>query len=124
MEPTSPETRRKVGHWITEGVELFPNLLALIHGDQAAFARTVELEQECERLRQATIELRRELNELKREHDRLRMDRDEVVQAFAKLMDSVQPMNQIARKLGVKRSPFEREPKAQVAGLPPNVRPS
>jgi hypothetical protein len=35
-----------------------------------------------------------------------------VTQAFAKLMDSVQPMTVLAQKIGVRRSPFEREPRA------------
>ncbi|MGH7393644.1 MAG: hypothetical protein ACREM3_29945 [Candidatus Rokuibacteriota bacterium] len=103
-----PETREKLAHWVQDGVKLFPHLPLLFHGDEVNGARVADLERECDRLRKEAGDLRRELDELRREHERLQMERDEVTQAFSKLMDSVQPINQIAQKLGVKRSPFER----------------
>ncbi|MGH7309323.1 MAG: hypothetical protein ACREK6_11570 [Candidatus Rokuibacteriota bacterium] len=108
------ETREKVAHWVQEGLRLLPHLPPLLHGDTAA-ARVVELERESEKLRKELADLRRELDELRREHDRLRTDRDEVAVVLNRLMDSVQPINQIAQKLGVRRSPFERDPKAPAA---------
>jgi hypothetical protein len=123
MESTAPETREKIAHWLQEGLTLFPYLPALVQGDGAAAARSTDLERECERLRHEAGELRRELDELRREHDRLRAERDEVTQAFAKLVDTVQPINQIAQKLGVRRSPFDRDPRPPAPGAPPASRP-
>jgi chromosome segregation ATPase len=84
----------------------------------------VELERESEKLRKEVADLRRELDELRREHDRLRTDRDEVAVVLNRLMDSVQPINQIAQKLGVRRSPFERDPKASAAAPAPTGSPT
>lgn len=106
------DTREKLAHWVQDGIKLFPLLPMLFHGGEVNEARLADLERECDRLRKESGDLRRELDELRREHERLRAERDEVTQAFLKLMDSVQPISQIAQKLGVKRSPFERTPAA------------
>jgi len=111
------ETREKVAHWVQEGLRLLPHLPPLLQGDTAA-ARVVELERESEKLRKEVADLRRELDELRKEHDRLRTDRDEVAVVLNRLMDSVQPINQIVQKLGVRRSPFERDPKAPAPTAP------
>jgi hypothetical protein len=118
MEPIVPETRDKVTHWVQDGLKLFPHLPALLHGDEASGARAADLERECDRLRKESGDLRRELDEIRREHDRLRAERDEVTQAFTKLMDTVQPMNQIAQKLGVRKSPFDRSGPSAPAAAP------
>jgi hypothetical protein len=115
MEPMgSAEARERLTRWVLEGEKLFPHLPALLTSGEAM--KVSDLERECERLRRDTAELRRHLEELKREHERVKGERDEVTQAFAKLMESVQPMNALAQKIGVRRSPFEREPRA---GGPP-----
>jgi FtsZ-binding cell division protein ZapB len=120
MDPMGPaEARERLTRWVLEGEKLFPHLPALLTGGEAT--RLSELERECEKLRKETVELRRNLEDLRREHDRLKSERDEVTQAFAKLLDSVQPINQIAQKWGVRRSPFERNPGA---GAPPPASPS
>ena len=81
----------------------------------------VELERESEKLRKEVADLRRELEELRKEHERLRTDRDEIAVVLNRLMDSVQPISQIAQKLGVRRSPFERDPKAPAPAAPPGA---
>jgi TolA-binding protein len=84
-------------------------LPALIHHEDAT---------EADRLRKQVAELRKELEDLRREHERLRADRDEIGQALSRVMDSVQPINQIAQKFGVRRSPFEGGPKPAAPGAP------
>ncbi|MGH7323561.1 MAG: hypothetical protein ACREJ9_02805 [Candidatus Rokuibacteriota bacterium] len=101
-ETPTADIRERVAHWVQETLKLLPHLPPLLHGDEAA--KIAELQRECERQR-------KELDEMRREHDRLRIDRDEVTQALSRLMDSVQPINQIAQRLGLRRSPFEREAK-------------
>jgi len=123
MEPVPSETREKVAHWIQEGLTLFPHLPYLVRGDGAA-ARAAELERDCEALRREVSELRRELDDVRRDHERLRAERDEVAQALSRLMDSVQPMSQIAQKLGVRRSPFERDPRSSSPATPPTHKPA
>lgn len=116
MEPMGPaEARERVTRWVLEGEKLFPHLPALLTGGEAT--KVNDLERECEKLRKETAELRRNFDDLRREYERLKSERDEVTQAFAKLIESVQPINLIAQKLGVRRSPFERESKP--AGAPP-----
>jgi hypothetical protein len=110
MDMAAGETREKLAQWVQDGLRLLPHLLPLLHGDTAA-AKVVDLEKESDRLR-------RELDELRKEHERLRSDRDEVALVLNRLMDSVQPINQIAQKLGVRRSPFERDPKAPTPAPP------
>jgi predicted nuclease with TOPRIM domain len=103
MEGTpGTEARDRVTHWVQEGMKLLPHLPALLHHDEAA---------EADRLRKEVADLRKELDELRKDHERLRADREEAAQALTRLMDSVAPINQIAQKLGLRRSPFEREPK-------------
>lgn len=111
------DTREKLAQWVQEGLRLLPHLLPLLHGDTAA-ARVVDLERESDKLRKEVSDVRRELDDLRKEHDRLRADRDEVGLVLSRLMDSVQPINQIAQKLGVRRSPFERDPKAPAPAAP------
>jgi hypothetical protein len=97
------EVREKLTNWVHEGIKLLPHLPAILHHDDVV---------EADRLRKQVAELRRELEDLRKDHERLRADRDEIGQALNRLMDSVQPINQIAQKLGVRRSPFEGGPKA------------
>lgn len=111
------EMREKVAHWVQDGLRLLPHLPPLLQGDTAA-ARVVELERESGKLRKEVSDLRRELEELRKEYDRLRTDRDEVAAVLNRLMDSVQPISQIAQKLGVRRSPFERDPKVPTPAAP------
>ncbi len=122
MEPMAPETRSRVAHWVQDGLKLFPHLPVLLLGDEVSVARIADLERECNRLRKESGDVRRELDELKREHERLRAERDEVTQAFTRMMDSVQPMNQLVQKLGARKSPFERAsaaaPTPAAAGAP------
>lgn|SRR2546425_8692995 len=111
MEPMgSTEARERLTRWVLEGEKLFPHLAALLTSGEGP--RLGELERECEKLRKETAEVRRNLEDLRRDHDRLKSERDEVTQAFAKLLDSVQPINQLAQKMGLRRSPFERDPRA------------
>jgi predicted nucleic acid-binding Zn-ribbon protein len=113
----TPDSRERVVQWVHEGVKLFPHLSALLQSESGA-ARSAELERECERLRKELAETRKELDDLRKDHERLRADRDEVAQALVRLMDSVQPINQIAQKLGVRRSPFERDPRSPSPSAP------
>lgn len=109
MEPAAAaEIRERVARWVQEGLKLLPHLPTLLHGDE----RTADLERECEKLR-------RELEDLRKEQERLRADRDEVTHAFGRLMESVQPISQLVQKLGVRRSPFERDPRAAAAAPAP-----
>jgi len=112
MEGLAPgsDVRERTAHWVQEGIRLLPHLPALIHHEDAT---------EADRLRKQVSELRKELDELRREHERLRADRDEIGQALTRVMDSVQPINQIAQKLGVRRSPFEGGPKAPAPATTP-----
>ncbi len=119
MDMAAGETREKLAQWVQEGLRLLPHLLPLLHGDTAA-AKVVDLERESDKLRRETSDLRHELDELKKDHDRLRADRDEVALVLNRLIDSVQPISQIAQKLGGRRSPFDRDPKAPVPA-PPTV---
>ena len=110
----APETRDKLSHWVQDGLRLFPHLAALLQTEEGG--RAHELERECEKLRRDLADTRKELDELRKEHERLRSDRDEVGQAPGRLMDSVQPINQLAHRLGLRRSPFEREPREPRGG--------
>jgi septal ring factor EnvC (AmiA/AmiB activator) len=103
----APENREKLSHWVQEGLRFFPHLASLLHGEEGA--RAHELEREMEKLRRELADARRELDDLRKEHERLRADRDEVGHALSRLMDSIQPINQLAHRLGFRRSPFERE---------------
>ncbi|OLC17123.1 MAG: hypothetical protein AUH29_03155 [Candidatus Rokubacteria bacterium 13_1_40CM_69_27] len=113
MEPTvAADIRERVAQWVQEGLRLLPHLPGLLHSAEAA--RAAELERECEKLR-------RELEDLRKEQERLRGDRDEVTQAFSRLMESVQPINQLVQKLGVRRSPFERDPRGSATPPAPGT---
>lgn len=115
MEGTpASDVREKVSHWVQEGMRLLPHLPVLLHHDEAA---------EADRLRKQMVDLRKELEDLRREHERLRADRDEIGQALTRLMDSVQPINQIAQKLGVRPSPFQGGPKppTPASATPPSA---
>ena len=100
-EGTAADKREHVTRWVEEGAQLFGLLPELLNSDEQLRARTEAAERECEKLRKETAELRKETQQL-------RSERDEVAQAFSKLMETAQPMNQIAQKLGLKKSPFER----------------
>jgi predicted nuclease with TOPRIM domain len=104
------DIRDKMSHWVQEGIRILPHLPALLHHEDAT---------EADRLRKQVAELRKELEDLRKEHERLRADRDEIGQALTRVMDSVQPINQIAQKLGVRRSPFEGGPKGPTPAAPP-----
>lgn len=116
-ETPTVDMREKVAHWVQDSLKLLPHLPALLHGDDAGAARVAELQRECERLR-------KELDDLRKEHERLRSDRDEVTQALGRLMDSVQPINQLAQRLGVRRSPFDREARPASSAPPPTTAPA
>lgn len=116
MDMAAGEARERLAQWVQDALRLLPHLLPLLHGETAA--KVVDLEKESERLRKESADLRRELDDLRKEHDRLRADRDEVALVLNRLMDSVQPVSQIAQKLGARRSPFERDPKAPAPGTP------
>jgi hypothetical protein len=109
------DIRDRMSHWVQEGIRILPHLPALLHHEDAT---------EADRLRKQVAELRKELEDLRKEHERLRADRDEIGQALTRVMDSVQPINQIAQKLGVRRSPFEGGPKAPTPAAPPAAPPA
>src|SRR5262245_25620507 len=121
MDMAAGEARERLAQWVQDALRLLPHLLPLLHGETAA--KVGDLEKESDKLRKETAGLRRVLEALRKEHDRLRADRDEAALVLNRLMDSVQPVSQIAQKLGARRSPFERDPKAPaaptVAGSPP-----
>lgn len=115
-EKTGAEHRQRITRWIEETRQMLNELLDA-NGQLSLRAQAAE--QECERLRkelEETDKLRKDAEDLKKENQLLRGERDEIAQSFAKLMETVQPMNQIAQKLGLKKSPFEREPRT---GSPP-----
>jgi len=116
------EMREKLIHWIQEGLRLFPHLAGLLQNDDGA--RAQELEREVDKLRRELTDNRKELDDLRKEQDRLRADRDEVGQALARLMDSVQPISQIAQRFGPRRSPFEREQRAGADPRAPSPAPA
>jgi hypothetical protein len=109
------DIRDRMSHWVQEGIRILPHLPALLHHEDAG---------EADRLRKQVTELRKELDDLRKEHERLRADRDEIGQALSRVMDSVQPINQIAQKFAVRRSPFEGGPKAPAPAAPPAAPPA
>jgi uncharacterized coiled-coil DUF342 family protein len=105
MDNGNPEkSRERITRWVQEGASVIALIPPLINSDDQVRVRTEALERECEALRKEAAELRRE-------NQQLRGERDEIAQAFSKLMESAQPMNQIAQKLGLRKSPFERDPR-------------
>lgn len=119
-EKTGAEQRQRMTRWLEESRQMLNFLPELLDANGQLTLRAVAAEQECERLRKEIEEfekLRKDVEELKRDNQLLRGERDEIAQSFAKLMETVQPMNQIAQKLGLKKSPFEREPRQ--GGAPP-----
>ena len=116
-ETPTIDSKEQITRWIQEGQQILGALPGLLEQSDHGRARASELEQEVEKLRHDVAELRRE-------NQHLRVERDEMAEAFNKLMkDVVTPMNEIATKIKVtpKRSPFERDPRGgeAPAGAPP-----
>ena len=145
MEEAAATARQRLTRWIEDSREVFALLPELLDGVQKATAKTEHAEREADRLRRELMGLRKELTdardketggraqhgefekqiedykkqleELKRVNEQLKGEKEEAAQAFAKLLDTVQSTNQIARKLGVTKSPFARA--AQKDPAPP-----
>lgn len=138
------QIRARVTRWAQEGRELLAALPALLEGEQQMSAKSGQVERENEQLRKDNGELRKEIGEarkqtgdarkelvdlhkaledVKRENQQLRGEKDEVAQAFTKLLETVQSTNQIAQKLGVGKSPFSR-PREGTAPAPSAPAPS
>ena len=115
---TATEARERLARWFQEGEKLLPHLSVLLSSQEGNNAKVAELARECERIRKEADDLRAQLENQSKEYDRLRVERDEIAQAFGKLVDSVQPINQIAQRLGVRKSPFERTPAPPGATAP------
>jgi hypothetical protein len=93
------QARQRVMHWIEESREVFGLMPEVLLGSKA---------DEAEKLAGELKDVRKHRDELLKEVEALRRERDEVAQAFAKLLETVQSTNQIAQKLGVTKSPFAR----------------
>jgi chromosome segregation ATPase len=125
------QTRERLARWLDDGREIVGLLSEVLDSGQKAVAKLEHAERDAERLRRELMELRKELSEakdraqnntvekqldehrkqiedLKKANEQLKAEKDEVAQAFAKLLETVQSTNQIAQKLGVTKSPFAR----------------
>jgi uncharacterized coiled-coil DUF342 family protein len=113
MDDTTDTDR--IALWIEEGQRILGVLPELLQQHDRGRSRTVQMEQETERLRH-------EIAELRRENHQLRTERDEIAEAFNKVMnDVVSPMNEIATRIKVtprRINPFEREPRGQTPVFP------
>ena len=132
------QARERLTRWIEDGREIFALLPGLLESGQKTSAKIEHAERDAERLRRELMELRKELSEakdraqsneaekqleeyrkqleeLRRANEQLKNEKDEVAQAFAKLLDTMQSTNQIAQKLGVTKSPFARAPHKESA---------
>lgn len=139
------QTRERLARWLDDGREIVGLLSELLDSGQRAAAKLEHAERDAERLRRELMELRKELAEakdraqnnpverqldehrkqlddLKKANAQLKAEKDEVAQAFARLLETVQSTNQIAQKLGVTKSPFARgvqkDPAAPAAPSP------
>ncbi|HSF03540.1 MAG TPA: hypothetical protein VLA62_11040 [Solirubrobacterales bacterium] len=107
------QARQRVMHWIEESREVFGLMPEVLLGSKA---------DEAEKLARELADVRKHRDGLLKEVETLRRERDEVAQAFAKLLETVQSTNQIAQKLGVTKSPFARpgaSPAAPAPGMGP-----
>src|SRR5262245_61816959 len=114
MDETPSADREQIERWILDGQHVLHALPAFLEQSDRGRTHTVEIEQELDRLRH-------EVAELRRENQQVRIERDEIAEAFNKLMsDVVTPMNEIATKIKVtpRRSPFERDPRTVGAPAP------
>lgn len=125
------QTRERLARWLDDGREIVGLLSELVDSGQKTIAKLEHAERDTERLRRELMELRKELSEakdraqnnpaekqldehrkqlddLRKAHEQLKAEKDEVAQAFARLLETVQSTNQIAQKLGVTKSPFAR----------------
>jgi hypothetical protein len=107
------QVRQRVMHWIDESREVLALMPEILLGAKS---------DDEEKLGRELADVRKHRDELLKEVEALRRERDEVAQAFTKLLDTVQSTNQIAQKLGVTKSPFARPgagtPAAPAAGAP------
>jgi chromosome segregation ATPase len=136
------QARERLTRWLEEGRELLTLLPEVLDSGHKAIAKLEHAERDAERLRRELMELRKELSEakdraqnsevdkqldefrkevdeLRKANEQLKAEKDEVAQAFAKLLDTVQSTNQIAQKLGVTKSPFARAPKEPASPASP-----
>ena len=123
--------RERLARWLEDGRDILPVLPELVDANQKMAAKIEHAERDAERLRRELMELRKELSEakdraqsneaerelaeyrrqleeLRRANEQLKAEKDEVAQAFARLLETVQSTNQVAQKLGVTKSPFAR----------------
>lgn len=107
MDDVTPEMRERVLEWVQQGQSILPHLLTLLHTSESS-ARITALEQEGEKLRQEIENLMSEVERLRAELARSQTEHEEIAREVGRFLDSVQPMNQIAQRLGVKKSVFER----------------
>jgi len=135
------QTRERLARWLEDGRDIFALLPELLDSGQKAIAKLEHAERDAERLRRDLMELRKELAEAKdraqnpelekqleeqrkqvaelsKANEQLKSEKDEVAQAFAKLLDTMQSTNQIAQKLGVTKSPFARAPQRDAPASP------
>lgn len=110
-DAAAAQARQRVVHWIEESREvltLIPEVLSHARPD------------DVDKLARELTDVRKHRDALLKEVESLRRERDEVAQAFAKLLETVQSTNQIAQKLGVTKSPFAR-PGAAPSTAPANA---
>jgi chromosome segregation ATPase len=107
MDDVPAEMRANVLQWVQQGQAVLPHLLTLLHTNDSS-ARITTLEQEGEKLRQQIGSLMSEVDRLRADLQRSQAEHDEIARELGKFLDSVQPMNQIAQRLGVRKSVFER----------------
>ena len=103
------QARQRVMHWIEESREVFGLMPEVLLGSKA---------DEAEKLARELADVRKHRDALLKEVEALRRERDEVAQAFAKLLETVQSTNQNAQKLGVTKSPFARPGAGPAAPAP------
>ena len=140
--PAVTHARERLSRWLEDGRELLALLPEVLDSGQKTAAKLEHAERDAERLRRELMELRKELSEakdraqnneaerqleeyrrqfeeLRRAKEQLKIEKDEVAQAFAKLLETMQSTNQIAQKLGVTKSPFARAPKESASPTSP-----
>jgi chromosome segregation ATPase len=120
MDETPTADRDHISRWIQDGQQILGLLPGLLEQQERSRARAADVEQEIDKLRHDVAELRLE-------NQQLRTERDEMADAFNKLMsDVVTPMNEIATRIKVtpRRSPFERDPRATGPSSAPSQAPT
>src|SRR6266571_927756 len=138
MDEAAAQAHQRLVRWLEESREVLPLIPALLEADQQLLAKAEQTERDRERLRREAADLRKELagartelgevrkqlgeakerdsnnplgkeiEDLRRDNEKLRTEKDEIAQAFSKLLETMQTTNQIAQKLGVTKSPFAR----------------